>query len=250
VKDTLKQKFVENKALTAVIVFFGLMFLGADGIAATVFFMGSTSGFQAEAGTGYGSADLRVGPDSGGSGSFVEVQEGTVRADSESLDEDISSVRDISETFDGWVESSSRNDGEIYTNADLTVRVPSENFQGLVSELQTELDVESYNVRNFRLYTESEEDELDVLNQSLSDYENIRMEIKQMENNAEKLDLLMQLTEKELEIKRKQREYENQLQDKQQRGEYATVKVHLTEKRDIKIVPDDLGQKFKNEINR
>ena len=245
----LKQMFLEKKAWSAVGVFLLLMALGVFGL-----FMNSAIDLQSQSAKeslGYrgGAADIGIPPRERGSGSYVEVQEGSAKINTDYIEQDIEKIRNLGEKYDGWIESSSKSHGELYTTADITVKVKSENFQAFISDMKQNFEVESYSVQNYRLYTERERDELDILNKTMMEYESIRQEVEKMNNNAEKLDLLMQITEKQLQLKEKRNQYENSLSDKQQRGDYATLKIELNEKREIDLVPDDLGQRFRNEVN-
>ena len=245
----LKQMFLEKKAWSAVGVFLLLMALGVFGL-----FMNSAIDLQSQSAKeslGYrgGAADIGIPPRERGSGSYVEVQEGSAQINTNYIEQDIEKIRNLGEKYDGWIESSSKSHGELYTTADITVKVKSENFQAFISDMKQNFEVESYSVQNYRLYTERERDELDILNKTMMEYESIRQEVEKMNNNAEKLDLLMQITEKQLQLKEKRNQYENSLSDKQQRGDYATLKIELNEKREIDLVPDDLGQRFRNEVN-
>jgi DNA-binding transcriptional MerR regulator len=247
--DGLKILVLENKAWATISAFLVLMALGVSGLFMNSANLGSLDNQAASGSLGYESADIGIPPHEGGSGSYVQVQEGSIQISSEDVEEDISRIESLAGNYDGWIESRSKTHGDLYTNADLTVKVKSENFQNFTSDIEEEFEVESYNVNNYRLYTERERDELDILNDTMSEVESIREEVQSMENNAEKLDLLMQITEKELEVQEKRNEYENRLSDKQQRGDYATVNLKLKEKRRIDLMPDDLGQSLKNEVN-
>jgi hypothetical protein len=247
----LKRKVLENKAWSAVGVFLLLMALGVVGLFLNSANMGLQSHSTAES-LDYrgGAADIGIplGGDSS-SGSYVEVQEGSMQIESEDVEQDTEEIRGLAENYDGWIESSTKSHGEIYTTADLTVKVDSEDFQSFVSDMKNDFEVESYSVQDYRLYTQRERDELDILNETMMEYESIRREVNEMDNSAEKLDLLMQITEKQLEVQEKRNRYSQDLADKRQRGDYATLNVELREKRKIDLVPDDLGQRFRNEVN-
>ena len=249
--EKLRQKVLENKAWSAVGVFLLLMALGVVGL----FLNSANMGLQSQSDTeslNYrsGAADIGIPPGGdGGSGSYVEVQEGSMQIESEDVEQDTEEIRGLAENYDGWIESSTKSHGEIYTTADLTVKVDSENFQNFTSDMKDSFEVESYSVQDYRLYTQRERDELDILNETMMEYESIRGEVNEMDNSAEKLDLLMQITEKELEVQGKRNRYSQDLADKRQRGDYATLNVELREKREIDLVPDDLGQRFRKEVN-
>lgn len=184
------------------------------------------------------------------SGSYVEVQEGDIEISSEDIENDISSIRNLTEGFDGYVEESRKTEGSLYTNADLTVRVPSDDFQEFIDRINQDYNVESYDVENYRVSTQREIDELTVLNRSMEDYEKIREEVNKMENDEKKLELLMKVTDRQLELQEKRKRYQRDLSDKQQRGNMATVDINLKEERKVDIWPDNIENRFKDELSQ
>lgn len=237
---------MENKLLAGISILTVILLLGVAGLLTG---MTNQSALQATRGDSGDLAENSIMPAPDNTGSYVEVQQADVEVKSDDIEADISAIRNLSESYGGWVESSSRRDNDIYTTADLQVKVESENFGEFMDELRERQDVESYDVRNYRLYTQDELDELDILNKTMKDYEAIRDEIKAMENDGEKLELLMSVTEKQLELKEKKRRYQDSLDSKRQRGDYATVNIQLRERREIDLTPDDLGARFRNEVN-
>jgi hypothetical protein len=186
--------------------------------------------------------------DSAGSGSYVNVQEGGIDITSKDIEKDVSRLKKVTQDHNGYVEESSKREGSLYTSADLTTRVPAKNFSNYMQKIKQDFEVESYNVKNYRLSTQRETTELDILNKTIEDYEKIRKKVKKMENTEKKLDLLMKITDKQLEAKEKMNRYQNDLEDKQKRGNYATVRIDIQEKRKVDITPDNLDNKFKDEV--
>ena len=180
----------------------------------------------------------------------IEVKEGLIRIDSKEAENDFSEIRSMVENYQGYVERSSKSVTNLYVQLDLTLRVPSENFAGLVERLQEEFEVEHYNIKNYRIPIGRELDEIQILNKSLSDYEKIREEINEMRVGRDKIDLLMQLTEKELGLKEKEKIYQSLLSLKERQGEYATLNVNLRQKRSPTIWPENVLDQFKDRLRR
>ncbi|PIR01711.1 MAG: hypothetical protein COY73_00370 [Candidatus Nealsonbacteria bacterium CG_4_10_14_0_8_um_filter_37_14] len=132
----------------------------------------------------------------------------------------------------------------------MTLRVPSEKFFDLVEKLKEEFEVESYNVKNYRIPIGRELDELQILSDSLSDYEKIREEIKAMRAGKDKIELLMQLTDKELELKEKERKYQGAVSSKEKQGAYATLNINLKQEKSPKIWPENVLDRFKDRLRR
>ncbi|XGI83363.1 DUF4349 domain-containing protein [Halorutilales archaeon Cl-col2-1] len=244
----------ENRiAAVSVLVSVVLVLALVVGAVSTVLFgFGMTGGSPSQQ-TGFGGAPetVGVGEDAGASaGEYVEVQEADMSIESESLDDDVSRLRDLTQGSGGYVEESSRRRSNLYLTARMTARVPSENFEEFVESTRDEFEVEEYEVRSYRLSIERETTELDILNRTLREYESTRSEISEMNATAEKLDLLMEVTDKELEVKEKMSRYRSDLAQKRQRSEYATVRIEVRERRQPEIVPDDIGDRFRNEVRQ
>lgn len=184
----------------------------------------------------------------GGAGSYVEVQEADFQLDSKDADQDASQIRSLAESHDGYIQQSRRHDADIYRRVYLTVRVPDSEFETFTDTIKEDYDVESHNVRNYRLSTQRELDELALINRTLQDYEEMRERIQDMNTSQKKIELLMSLTEKELDLKERQKEFERQLSDKQKLGNEAVVQIELREQKDIEFLPDDLGNRFMDNV--
>lgn len=184
----------------------------------------------------------------GGAGEYVEVKKAQFNVDTESADQSSREIRDKTENYGGYVEESRKDTTDLYKRIYVTARVPTSNFTDFVEKLKKEYDVDSYNVRNYRLGIQRELDELDILNKSLQEYESYREEIKEMNLTKEKLDLLMEITEKELWAKERMKHYKRGLAEKYQMSEYATVRITLEEKRVVDIAPENIGNRFNQQV--
>jgi len=180
----------------------------------------------------------------------VEVKEGSMNIESEKAEEDFAEIKSMVENYQGYVEKSSKSITNLYIQLNLTLRVPSEKFFDLVEKLKEEFEVESYNVKNYRIPIGRELDELQILSDSLSDYEKIREEIKAMRAGKDKIELLMQLTDKELELKEKERKYQGAVSSKEKQGAYATLNINLKQEKSPKIWPENVLDRFKDRLRR
>jgi len=178
----------------------------------------------------------------------IQVKEGSVEIKSKDAEADFAEIRSIVENYQGYIERSSKSSTNLHTWINLTLRVPSEKLLDLVEELKRKFEVKSYNIRNYRISIERELDEFEILKTSLSDYEKIREEIREMAVGKDKIELLMRLTEKELELKRKERNYQREISFQERRGEYATLQVGIKQKKSPKILPENVLDQFKDRI--
>jgi len=181
-------------------------------------------------------------------GEEIEIKEGSMAIESEDAEKDFTEIKSITENYQGYVERSSKSITNLYVQLNLTLRVPSENFADLVDKLKEKLEVESYNVKNYRIAIGRELDEIQILNESLADYQKIRGEINEMIVSKNKIDLLMEVTDKELLLKQKERNYQGIVSSKEKQGEYATLSVNLREKKSPTIWPENVLNQFKDRL--
>jgi hypothetical protein len=182
------------------------------------------------------------------SGYEIEVKEGLMTIKSKNAEEDFNKIESEVKSYQGYVERSNKSITNLYVQLNLTLRVPLESFADLVEKLKKGYDVESYNVNDYRISIGRELDELQILNQSLSDYEKIRYEINGMNIGRDKIDLLMQLTDKQLLLKEKEKTYQRMVSSKERQGEYATLNVNLKEKKSPAIWPENVLDQFKDRL--
>jgi len=187
--------------------------------------------------------------ETGGRGE-IEIREGSMEIKSKNAEGDFNEIKALVENYQGYIERSSKSSTNLYLWINLTLRVPSEKLLDLVEELKRKFEVKSYNIRNYRISIERELDEFEILKKSLSDYEKIREEIKEMSVGKDKIELLMKLTEKELELKRKERSYQREISFQKRRGEYASLQVSIKQRKSPKILPENVWNEFKDRIRK
>ncbi|MFB6199847.1 MAG: DUF4349 domain-containing protein [Candidatus Nanohaloarchaea archaeon] len=250
--ENIRTWILNNKLPAAIILILTLTVIGTAGFVITAFTGVGMSSYNTAETADFQSglaADTKIAAErDAGTGPYVEVQEADVNINSESIEKDIEKVRETAGRFNGYIERTNRREGELYNSADLTVRVPKANYTEFMNAIKQDFNVESYSITNYRLSTQRENTKLDILQETMKQYQKIRKKIKSMEVSKKKLDLLLKVTENELEIKEKMNRYENRLSDKQKKGNYATVQISLEAERKVDIVPDNIGNRFKNEV--
>lgn len=246
----LKTWIFENKLLAAVVVFLLIFALGTG----TLLLQTPTKLELGQAEKQYGGAPSEsVGAAPGGetggrTGEYVEVKEADFEIESENASKDASKIRSEASFMEGYIERSTKTDGNLYKTIELTARIPRKNFTSFLNYLDKNFEVESHDVENYHLSIEREVTELEILNQTLRDYEEMRSEVKKMENSEKKIELLVDITEKELWVKERQRYYQQQLGEKYEKGEYATFNIDLRERRIVDIWPENIGNRFNVEL--
>ncbi len=180
----------------------------------------------------------------------ITIKEGSMEIESKKAEDDFAEIKSMVKNYNGYIERSTKSITNLYIRINLTLRVPSKRLFDLVDELKKKFDVKSYNINNYQVSIEKELDEFQILNKSLSDYEEIRKEIQKMDVGRNKIELLMELTEKELELKRKEKDYQRKISFQEKRGEYATLHINITQKKSPKIWPENVLNQFKDRIRR
>jgi len=181
-------------------------------------------------------------------GEEIEVKEGSTRIESKKAEEDSAEIESMVRNYQGYVERSNKSITNLYIQLDLTLRVPSESFTDLVAELKEKFEVESYSVKNYRIPIGRELDEIQILNETLSNYEETRERIREMPVGRDQIELLMLVTDKELLLKEKERNYQGIVSSKEKQGEYATLNVNLREKKSPTIWPENVLDQFKDRL--
>ena len=187
--------------------------------------------------------------ETGGRGE-IEIKEGSMEIKSKNAEGDFTKIKSLVESYQGYIERSSKSSTNLYLWINLTLRVPSEKLLDLVEELKRKFEVKSYNIRNYRISIERELDEFEILKKTLFDYEKIRNEIKEMAVGKDKIELLMRLTEKELELKRREKSYQREISFQERRGKYATLQVSIKQRKSPKILPENVWNEFKDRIRK
>jgi hypothetical protein len=78
----------------------------------------------------------------------------------------------------------------------------------------------------------------------MRDLERIRFEINNMPTGKEKIELLMHLTDKELEVRDKINKVSTPLLRKESLSKFSTAIINLVQEKPIMIVPENLGRQF------
>ncbi|MCK4809177.1 MAG: DUF4349 domain-containing protein, partial [Candidatus Aenigmarchaeota archaeon] len=187
-------------------------------------------------------------PSSGGS--YVEVKEGSMTIRTENAEDDASAIRGLAEASEGYVEDFRKYENDYNLNINMRVRIPSAGFEGFVDSLKERYDDKSFSVSFYRLSTEREIGELEILDTAFMNYEELRNRTLMIPLDEKQINLLFEITEKELEIKRLERQYSSSLSSKEERSDYSTLSVVLEEKKEISIMPEDLGDELRLKIKR
>ncbi len=185
-----------------------------------------------------------------GAGPYVEVKESSVTIETKDANGDASQIRTLTESLGGYVESTSNYEGDASISVYITSRVPSAKFQQFVDALKAQYNEKAFSVSAYRLSTARETTELDIIATSLANYAELRNRTMGIPLDEKQINLLFTLTQKELDLKSLEKQYTSSLADKQQLSDYSTVSITLTQKKEVKIMPEDLGARLRLKVKQ
>lgn len=199
------------------------------------------------------SEDVAVDGDSlsyepGGDISGIEIQQGDITAKSENTENDLNQMRSLVESYEGYIEESNQYESNTMLRTHMRVRVPREDFTVFVDQLQDRLDVRTHNLRNYRIEIEEQQTELDIIRETLALYAEMKADAQELSVGQERVDLTMKITERELELKRRENRLAQRIQDVARLGDMATVNVTLEERLSAEVWPEDIGNQLKDNI--
>lgn len=185
-----------------------------------------------------------------GAGPYVDVKESSVTIETKDADGDSFRIRTFTESLDGYVESASKYESDTRISVYMTSRVPQAKFQQFVDALKAQYDEKAFSVSTYRLSTERETNELDIIATSLADYRELRNRTMAIPLDEKQINLLFMLTQKELDLKSLEKQYTSSLAGKQQLSDYSTVAITLEQKKEVKIMPEDLGERLRLKVKQ
>ena len=88
------------------------------------------------------------------------------------------------------------------------------------------------------------ENEIEILMKTLNAYDSLFDKAASMELSTESIELMQKLTDKKLYIMRQLRSYGYDIKEIQKRSEYSNLRITLTQKKEIELLPEDLGREL------
>lgn len=183
-----------------------------------------------------------------GAGPYVEVKESSLTIETTDADGDSLQIRTLTESIDGYVEDSQKYETESRININMRARVPADRFQEFVDSLNAQYEPKDFSVSFYRLSIQRETNELDIIATALANYGELRNRTMAIPLDEKQINLLFTLTQKELDLKRLEKQYTSSLAGKQQLSDYSTVTMTLEQKKEVKIMPEDLGERLRLKV--
>ncbi len=183
-----------------------------------------------------------------GAGPYVEVKESSLTIETADADGDSLQIRTLTESIDGYVEDSQKYETESRININMRARVPADRFQEFVDSLNAQYEPKDFSVSFYRLSTQRETNELDIIATALANYGELRNRTMAIPLDEKQINLLFTLTQKQLDLKSLEKQYTSSLAGKQELADYSTVTITLEQKKEVKIMPEDLGERLRLKV--
>jgi hypothetical protein len=180
----------------------------------------------------------------------VKVKQGSMSIKSKEINSEFDRIKELVAEKNGYVEEESRTETESYIYLFSVLRVPLENFDQLVQEIQDFTDVWDYQAHDYRINIRYQVDELTIIEKALADYAKVRQDALQLKASKDQIELLVSLTEKELNLVSRQKMFQRDLMEKQEMSQTATLTVSLEQEVPVKIWPENLSNRFRENMSQ
>jgi hypothetical protein len=180
----------------------------------------------------------------------VKVKQGSMSIKSKEINSDFDRIKELVTEKNGYVEEESRTETESYIYLFSVLRVPLENFDQLAQEIQDFTDVWDYQAHDYRINIQYQVDELAIIEKALADYAKVRQDILLLKASKDQIELLVSLTEKELNLVSRQKMFQRDLMEKKEMSQTATLTVSLEQEVPVKIWPENLGNRFREKMGQ
>lgn len=207
----------------------------------------ANSGFRANFNLGGSQNTVSSSPVN--SSSEIEVKRGRMVIKSQDAEADFNKLSVEAKNYGGYIERSDKSISNVSITIDAVLRISPDQFMKVIERLKQEFNVRSYNIDNYRISAQREVDELEVIHKTLADYEKLRQEIEKMPIGDKKISLLMNLTNQELALKQKEKNYQRELSSKEKEGDLATLNITIEQRKAAKLWPEDIGNNFKDRLS-
>ncbi len=179
----------------------------------------------------------------------LEIREGSIEVKSENAENDFEILKEIVNQQEGYVETSRKSETNTLLSFNAQIKVPAENFDSFLDEVENVFKVEDFNLSNYKIDVQRQIDELYIIEQALEDYMFLREETLELERGEERIELLSRITQEMQNLARQQRNIERDLEGKEKQSDLATLNIVFKETLRPDLWPEDLGNYFYDRIN-
>jgi hypothetical protein len=177
-----------------------------------------------------------------------QIKRGSANIKSTDANSDYEKIRQKAESFDGWVESMSKNEDYKQISITASLKIPYKDFDSFADWLLKNFDVKSTNLELYRVTVERQLDEIQILQTALSVYDKFLQKTEAMNVSESSIELAMRITQRKLDIMRMLREYGYSVEQVEKQANYTSITVTLTQEKKIELMPEDLGKELRTKL--
>lgn len=194
----------------------------------------------------YGGASQRsiIVPDDTTGPDALRIKQGYASAKSEDAIADMERLRSRTLELEGWVERESKFESDDTLTVTATLKIPAEGFEDFAAWLKENFDVKDSNFGYYRTELQRQQEEVQILLDAMAAYDRLLARVETMEPTAETAQVILEITQKKLEVARLLKAYGYDIQQTQKQAAYATLDITFTQDKEVKLVPEDIGRQF------
>lgn len=200
--------------------------------------------------TGTGDAPERTAEKAFEDSAELQIREGNFKVKSGDAQDDMETLKNAVHDFNGYVEQSRKSETNLFIRITATVRVPVNDFEEFLQIFHDRFEVESFEIRDFRINVQRQLDELEIIARAHQELQNLRQEVAALPADSRRIDLLMNITNKELDLSRREAQFQRDLVSSQRRADMATFVVVFDQTVKAKVWPENLANRFRDSLRR
>jgi hypothetical protein len=180
----------------------------------------------------------------------LEIKQADITVSSREAVKDEEKIRTFANQYNGYVESSQQLERPGQLTISMKVRLPASSFDIFIAKLKNELDVEKYNIRDFRLEIKQRQTQLDIIELAIERYLRDFSEVSAMSISEEKFKLSENLISKLERYQQRMAVIRNDIDNIEYRSKMAEIDVALEEDLPIDIWPDNVTNRLLSEVQK
>ncbi|MDI6825667.1 MAG: DUF4349 domain-containing protein [Candidatus Aenigmarchaeota archaeon] len=177
-----------------------------------------------------------------------QVKKGSANIKSTDANSDYEKIRQKAESFNGWVETVSRNEDYRQISITTNLKIPFENFDSFADWLMKNFDVKNANLELYRVTVEQQLDEIQILQMALSVYDKFLQRTEAMNVTESSIELAMKITQRKLDVVRMLRQHGYSVEQVEKQAKHASLSITLTQEKKIELMPEDLGRELRSKL--
>jgi len=180
----------------------------------------------------------------------LEIKQADITAISKQATEDEEKIKRQAEQYSGYVESSRQTERPGLLTISMKARLPASSFDSFVSNLKTELEVEKYNIQDFRLEIKERQTQLDIIELAIERYLRDFNEVSAMPVSEEKFKLSESLIGKLEKYQQRAANIKNDIDNIEHRSKMSEINITLNQDLPVDIWPENIANSFRHEIQK